>query len=57
MRGFEFSRPLGLKTAILVRQQTRRRALAFAPIGETRELVLQLGVDPPRAGPCLFGQA
>jgi len=57
MRRLQFSGPLWLKTTVLVRQKARRRALAFAPIGETCELVFQAGVQAPSAGPRLLGQA
>ena len=57
MRGFEFTCPLGLKAAILVRQQTRCSALPFTPIGEPGELLLQIGVHTPGARSRLLGQA
>jgi hypothetical protein len=55
MRRLQFACPLGLQAAVLLRQQTRCRPFAVATIGETDELVLQFGMEPPGARAGLFG--
>ena len=55
MRRLQFSRALGFKPALLLRQQSGGGALTVAPVAEADEFLLKFGVEPPHARAGRFG--